>query len=205
MRIAAVVILMMSLTAFAEEPKLEIPKMTKEDALEYVRDRDLALVPSNLVVPIMNGDAETVEALLSAGVDPNDNTGMPKGVLRLAASSCAGKRLTTEQVLVMMEVLLAHGAKPNVEGEKELSALMSAAQQCEGPVVTRLIKAGADMKFKTSLGISPLSMAFIVGNLSAAEALIDAGARLSPEAAAKLLDGEQDEKKLALLKKARAK
>jgi ankyrin repeat protein len=83
---------------------------------------------------------------------------------------------------------------------------MVAAQQCPAAVVRRLLRAGADLKFKTSLGISPLSMAFIVGNLDAAEALIEGGARLSPEAAGKLLkDHKDDARRTALVNKARGK
>ncbi len=187
-------------------PAPQIPHMSREEALAYVAEEQLSLVPSNLVSPIMNGNVELVEALLSAGVDVNDMTDMPKPVLRLAASSCAGKRLETDKILAMIEVLLAHGAKVNDPQPSELSALMAAAQSCPAPVVRRLVRAGADMKFRTSLGYTPLSMAFIVGNLDAAEALIEAGARLSPEAAAKLLEGKKDDaRRVALINKARAK
>jgi ankyrin repeat protein len=183
----------------------ETPHMTRPEAQAYVAKADLALDPSNLVLPIMNGDPDTLEALLSAGVDVNDPE-MIKPALRLAASSCAGKRVETETILTVIEVLLAHGAKPNDPSDKELSALMGAAQQCPAPVVLRLVKAGADMKFRSSLGYTPLSMAFIVNNLDAAEALIDSGARLSAEAVAKLSDGHADDKRYhALLKKAQSK
>lgn len=184
----------------------DVPKMTKQEALEYLQENgNLSLDPSNLVLPIMNGDPETLEALLSAGVDVNDPE-MIKPALRLAASSCAGKRVETETILTVIEVLLAHGAKPNDPSDKELSALMGAAQQCPAPVVLRLVKAGADMKFRSSLGYTPLSMAFIVQNLDAAQALIDSGARLSAEAVAKLKDNHKDDARYqALLRKAAAK
>ena len=187
-------------------PEIEIPRMTREEALAYVAQERLALVPGNLASPILNGDVEKVEALLSAGVDANDRTGMPQPVLHLATGTCAGKQLETETTLALVEVLLAHGAAVNESKPSELSALMIAAQQCPAPVVRRLIRAGADMKFRTSLGISPLSMAFIVGNLDAAEALIEAGARLSPEAAGKILEGKKDDARaVALVNKARGK
>ncbi|MFY9821524.1 MAG: ankyrin repeat domain-containing protein [Thermoanaerobaculia bacterium] len=190
----------------AAEPALQIPHMSHEQALAYVEKRQLALAPSNLVNPVLSGDAETVEALLSAGVDANDMTDMPKPALRLAASACARKELKPGATLTMIEVLLAHGAKVNEPAPSELSPLMVAAQHCPTAVVRRLLKAGADMKFKTSLGLSPLSTAFIMGNLDAAEALIDGGARLSPEAAAKLLKDHQDDaRRVALVKKASGK
>jgi ankyrin repeat protein len=142
---------------------------------------------SNLVSPIMRGDVERVEELLDAGTDLNDPE-LIKPVLHLAVQSCAGKQVETETIVEMIDLLLARGAKPSHPSDKELSALMTAAQQCPGPVVLRLVQAGADMKFRSSLGYTPLSMAFIVNNLDAAEALIDSGARRSAEAAAKLAD-----------------
>lgn len=201
MRIVTTAILLFAAVTAAAA---DVPKMTREEALKYLDGEQLSVDQSNLVGAIMNGNAELAEALLSAGVDVNDPE-LIKPALRLAASSCAGKRVPTETILTMIDVLLAHGAKVNVPGEKELSALMGAAQQCEAPIVHRLVKAGADMKFRTSAGFTPLSMAFLVENLSAAEALIDEGARLSAEAAAKLLEGKDDPKYIALVKKARAK
>ncbi|HEX2061383.1 MAG TPA: ankyrin repeat domain-containing protein [Thermoanaerobaculia bacterium] len=184
----------------------EVPKMTREEALAYLEEEgNLSLDPSNLVLPIMNGNPELLEALLSAGVDVNDPA-MIKPALRLAAGTCAGKRVDVETMLTVIEVLLAHGAKPNDPSDKELSALMVAAQHCPAPIVSRLVKAGADMKFRASLGYTPLSMAFIMTNLDAAEVMIDAGARLSAEAVAKLADKQKDNERYhALLKKAQAK
>ena len=185
------------------DPAPKIPHMSHQEALAYVKAAQAAVEPSNLVGPIMGGDAETVEALLAAGVDANDMTDMPKPALRLAVSACASKQLEAAKILTVIEVLLAHGAKVNETTPSELSPLMVAAQQCPAAVVRRLLRAGADLKFKTSLGISPLSMAFIVGNLDAAEALIEGGARLSPEAAGKLLKDHQDDaRRTALVKKA---
>lgn len=186
----------------AAEPAPQIPHMSHEQALAYLQKEGLAVDPTNLVNPLLSGDAETVEALLSAGVDANATGDMPKPALRLAMSACA-RKLETARILTVIEVLLAHGAKVNEPAPSELSPLMVAAQHCPAPVVRRLLKAGADLKFKTSVGISPLSMAFITGNLDAAEALVEGGARLSPEAAGKLLKDHQDDaRRTALVKKA---
>jgi len=202
--VTAAVLLFAALTAAAAPSADNVPKMTREEALRYLEGERYAVDQTNLVGAIMNGNPELAEALLSAGVDVNDPE-LIHPALHLAATSCAGKRVETETILTMIEVLLAHGATANVPGETELSALMVAAQQCEGSIVHRLVKAGADMKFRTTAGFTPLSMAFLVGNLSAAEALVGEGARLSAEAAAKLLEGKDDPKYIALVKKARAK
>ena len=184
-----------------------VPHMTRAAALAYLHDQglDLAVYATNLVSPMFSGEVETVEALLAAGVDPNDRT-LPQPALQLAAATCSGGRVPEQVTVSLIEVLLAHGAKVNPPGASELSPLMVAVQQCPAAVVRRLVRAGADLNFRTSLGIAPLGMALITRNFDAAGALIDAGARLSPEAASKLLTGKNDDPRLvALVKRARAK
>src|SRR5205807_3403166 len=116
------------------------PHMSREEALAYLAKEDLALDPTNLVSPILNGKVELVEALLSAGVDANDRKNLPQPVLQLAASACSGDRVETPKILAMIEVLLAHGAKVNPPGAGELSPLMVAVQQCPPAVVRRLVR-----------------------------------------------------------------
>lgn len=181
-------------------------KMTREEALARIQESGLAPGPGSLVSPVMSGDLEMVEALLVAGADPNGDTGLPKSVLRLAVGTCAAKRATPADQLKLVDLLLEHGALPNEKAPSELSALIVAAQWCSAEIVHRLVKAGADLNFKTSLGQTPLVMALILQNYPAAEAMIEEGARLSPEGAAKLLkDKEGDAKRVELLKRAQAK
>ena len=177
-----------------------VPKMTREEAVAYLGDR-LALTGSNLVGPIMNADAETVEALLSAGVDVNDTSDMPKSALRLATSACAMGGATIEERLVVIEVLLAHGAKVDEPEGAILTPLIVATQNCPPVVAKRLLDAGAKIDFKTAQGYSALSMALLLGKYDTAEMLIDAGARISAEAGAKLLENKKDDAKLAALVK----
>lgn len=198
----AAVAIVLTLPALATE--LAVPKMSKEEATAYVAARRLSLTGSNLVGPIMNGDAETVEALLSAGVDVNDSSDLPKPAMRIAMQPCSAKQLTTEQMLTTIEVLLNHGANVNEPPGATLTPLIVAAQWCPAPILTRLVKAGAEIDYKTNLGHSALGMAFIMKNYDAAEALIDAGAKLSAEAAAKLVEGKPDDARLNdLVKRAR--
>jgi ankyrin repeat protein len=188
------------------EPQLQVPKMTREAAIEYLEARRLSLTGSNLVGPILNGDAATVEALLSAGVDVNDPSDLPKPAMRIAVQPCSMKKLSTEQMLTTIEVLLAHGAAVNEPPGATLTPLVVAAQWCPAPIIRRLVKAGAEIDYKTNLGHSALSMALLMSNYDAAEALLDAGARLSAEAAAKLLENKKDDTRLAeLVKRGRSK
>lgn len=181
-------------------------RTTHEEVIAASRRAQLALTPNNLVGPIMNGEVETVEALLSSGLDVNAKGSLSVPVLQLAASACAGKRLDANVVLAIIDVLLAHGAIVDIESPGGLNPLMVAAQQCPGSVVTRLLRAGADIEYRTPQGYTPLSMAIIVRNYDAAEALVEAGARLSPESAKKLLGGhEQDAVLVPLIRRATAK
>ncbi len=182
-----------------------VPKMTAAAAARYLAERDLALTGGNLTGPIMNGDAETVEALLAAGVDVNDLSELPKPAMRLAVQPCAAKKLSTEAMLTTIEVLLAHGAKVNEPPGAVLTPLVVAGQWCPAPILRRLVEAGAEVDYKTSLGHSALSMALLMGNYDAAEPLLAAGAKLSAEAAAKLLENKKDDARLAeLVKRARS-
>jgi ankyrin repeat protein len=174
--------------------------MTKAEAQAYIDKTGLELTGSNLVSPIMNGDAKTVEALLSAGLDVNDASDLPKSAMRLAMQPCAMKA-SADSILVMLEVLLAHGAKVNEPEGAVLTPLVSAAQNCPPAVIKRLVKAGADVNFHTAQGYTALSMALLLGKYDAAEALLDAGAKLSPEAAKKLTDDKKGDAKLAELVK----
>src|SRR5262249_1080398 len=85
----------------------QVPQLSREQALGYPGQRRLAPAPGNLVGPILEGNAEGVEALLAAGVDVNDTSELPKPALRLAASTCANKEVEPQKTLVTVEVLLA--------------------------------------------------------------------------------------------------
>src|ERR1700704_5637054 len=118
----------------AADPAPKIPHMSHQEALAYIKAARTPVETSNMVGSILEGDAETVEAFLSAGVDANDMTDMPKPALRLAMSACA-RKLEPAKILTVIEVLLAHGAKVNEAAPSELSPLMVAAQQCPPAVV----------------------------------------------------------------------
>ena len=187
-------------------PVVKGPHMSREEAQQYLDRNRIGLDPENLIGAAMSGNAQTAEALLSAGVDPNAKGVLPQSALQLAALGCAGDRVKPEKVLQTIDALLNHGARVNEPGMGGLTALFVAVQNCPADVVRRLLKAGADMNSRTPQGYSPLSMALIVENYDAADVLIEAGARLSAEAASKLLDGENKDDRLAkLVKRARGK
>lgn len=182
------------------------PRMGVAEAQAHLDEVGIDPLPGNIASQILGGEARTVEALIVAGVNPDQNESLPQSALELAAMSCAGDRVEEAKILETMDVLIAAHANANAPGAGALTALIVAAQQCRPAVVRRLIAAGAKLDARTPQGFTPLSMALIVSNYDAAEALIEAGARLSPEAAKKLNDdGKSNARLLELVKRAAAK
>lgn len=187
-------------------PVAEAPTMSRDEAVRYLHENRIAAEPDNLVSAVMGGNTKLLNALLSAGVDANAKGALPQTALQLAALSCAGGRVKSAQVVQMMDLLIEHGARVNEPGMGGLSTIFVAVQNCSPDVVRRLVKGGADLNSRTPQGYTPLSMALIVENYDAADALIASGARLSAEAAKNLMDGEEKNARLAaLVKRARAK
>ena len=110
--------------------------------------------------------------------------------------TCSGGGLAPEVTLVFMNTLIAAGANPNTPGMAGLGPPTIAAQQCKPLVIERLAGAGAKLDSRTPQGLTPLSMALTVSNYDAAEALIDADARLSAEGGQKLTRDASGNKRL---------
>lgn len=157
-----------------------------------------------LATASMSGNLERVQALLKAGADPNGTGSLRKPPLRLATAH--GCMMAAEKdVLPVVDALLAAGADVNHVDDYGLGVLLMAAQKCKGTVVTRLLKAGADPEQRSPQGLSPLSMALVVENDDAAEALVEHGVRLSRASVAKLFpEPPTDPKRAALVKRATA-
>jgi len=171
------------------------PKMTKAEAVAYLEDAGVDLLPDNLPGRILSGDADGVEAMIVAGIDLKAKGSLPQSPLQLAAQSCTrGAHVKPADTLRMIDLLLGGGVDPNHDGMAGLTALILAAQQqCPPIVIKHLLAGGAKLEQRTPQGFTALSMALIVANFDAAETLIEAGARLSPEAGRKFLTGTKDD------------
>lgn len=181
------------------------PRMTREQAEKIMEDDGTAVLQENLPVNLFNAKADIVEAMLVLGLDPNGKLEMtPQTPLEFAVQACMDKSIAEADVVATIAVLLREGARPNDTGM--MGTLILAAQQCTPAVVKQLIAGGAKLDQRTPQGFTPLSMALIAGRYDNAEALIDAGAKLSAEAAGKLREGaEGNDRLLALIERASAK
>ncbi len=103
-----------------------------------------------LALAVANGSLPATQALLSAGADPNAST--PEGETVLMTAARAGS-------VDVVRALLAKGANINAkEGWQEQTALMWAAAENHGSVVSALLEAGADPTVRSKLldGMPPL-------------------------------------------------
>lgn len=193
---AALALLLCTATAHAQAPA-----MTRQQAQALLQAEGVPLVPDALPQEIMAGKADVLDAMILLGIDVNAKTSLPQSPLELAAMSCTAgtKPAVTAH---MVDALVAAGANPNAPGMGGLGPLMTASQQCGALVVQHLVKAGAKLDSRTPQGFTPLSMALITKHYDAASALIDAGARLSPDAARKLTEGSDDAQLKDLVRRA---
>lgn len=166
--------------------------MTKQQARDLLQQQGIELLSENLPQQIIGGNVEALDAMITLGVDVNAKTGLPQSPLELAATSCSNPEVKPAATAHIVDSLVAAGANPNAPGIQGLGPLMIAAQQCGSLVIKHLIAAGAKLDSRTPQGFTPLSMALITKHYDAAEALIDAGARISPQAGDKLTQGSED-------------
>jgi uncharacterized protein len=191
-----------SLLAAAADPAA---RMTREQAAQLMEEDGTSVMQENLPVNLFNAKADIVEAMIVLGVDPNGRLEQtPQTTLEFALTACSDTRIAPADIQRTIAVLLREGAQPNDAGM--MGTLILAAQQCTPGVVKQLIAGGAKLDQRTPQGYTPLSMALIVGKYDNAEALIEAGATLSAEGAAKLTEmGAGNARMLALVKRATAK
>ncbi|QDQ25143.1 hypothetical protein FNU76_01540 [Chitinimonas arctica] len=195
----ACLLLSLPLSALADNAAVDLqaPKMSKEQAEKFLDDKGLSVAPDNLPSLLMNAHVEEVVAMLEMGIDPNGKIlNMPQTSIEFAAMACQDKSVETRRVVQVMDALLSHGANPNQPGMQGLGPMLTAAQQCPGMVVERLVKGGGDINSRSYQGFTPLSMALAVKNYDAAETLVRLGARLKPETGKKFLEGTEVEARM---------
>jgi ankyrin repeat protein len=121
---------------------------------------------------LKGNDVKAVSRIFDPGIDVNANNGEP---LRIAVSTSSE----------LVELLLEHGADPNLKDEQKRSPLFIACTwktiKRESPaealaIVEALIKHGADVNAREKHGATPLMQAAFEGFLDIVETLLDNGA-----------------------------
>jgi uncharacterized protein len=119
----------------------------------------------------MNGDAETVRAMLKQGVDANAAQGDGMTALHWAAR---------KDRVDLVQMLLYAGA--NMKATTRLGGYMPlhlAAKNGNGAAIEVLIKGGADPDATTATGATPLMLAAASGSAGAVRILLDRGADIN--------------------------
>ncbi|MBI3490194.1 MAG: ankyrin repeat domain-containing protein [Acidobacteria bacterium] len=132
-------------------------------ALMYAASPDASIADA-----AMQGDKDTVRALLKQAADVNAAQGDGMTALHWAAMKNDAE---------LTQILLYAGA--NVRATTRIGSytpLILAAQNGNAAVMEPLIKGGADVNARTSNGTTPLMFASASGNVAAVTALLDHGA-----------------------------
>ncbi len=172
----------------------------EREAIAFLKSRKLGVSASQLNRSAIEGKADEVKALLSAGV-PVDGEGDDSPLIG-AMRSCSGDGETAELVETI-DALVSAGASVKRTDDNNNTPLMTAAQYCGAKVISRVLAAGADMNVINGSGVTPLMMALFSSKFEAAEALVAKGARLTKEQA-QMVSAMPDPRAKAIAQKARA-
>lgn len=119
-------------------------------------------------------ELKEAKALLRKGADVNAHDPADSTPLSYAVRS--GNRKTGDGAVI--ELLLAHGANPNVSMSCRLTPLMSAINRHDLKVAQALLEHGADVNAATPEGFTVLMAASILGSPDAVALLIKRGAKV---------------------------
>lgn len=177
----------------------------ERDAIAFLQSRDLGVSFEQLQRSAIEANADEVEALIAAGVNPNAGDPMDAPLVR-AMQACSHDGGENDEHVATVKALLAGGADLKRKDDNSNTPLMSAVQYCDAKVVKVLLDAGAEVSPRNGSGITPLGMAMIMSHFGAAEALVDKGARLDENEASMVSGTAADNPRAqAILKKASAK
>jgi hypothetical protein len=189
----------------AAAPSTDAPSSPANEAagLAALRARNLTFDEPSFNRALMEADAEAIRAYLDAGMSANhvfadENKRTPLMILLFGRQACASGAGGRE----IVSLLIQRGANVNAQDEKQNTALMFAADNCDRETLRLLLKAGAKLNAKNWAGLTALSMGIVSGN-PGLEELIASGARLDAQTAKAYADAYKgNPKALALVKKA---
>lgn len=167
----------------AEAPEAAPRSVDPERAragIAYLDRRGLSASNEALRDAAQRADADAVRALLDAGIAPDGGVAelQETPIYRAVALGCSSQGQETDWLVETVALLIAAGADLSRVDDNRNTVMISAAQYCGPRVVGALVEGGAKVDVRNGSGITPLTLALIVGNFDAAEALVARGARL---------------------------
>ncbi|HET7746440.1 MAG TPA: ankyrin repeat domain-containing protein [Vicinamibacteria bacterium] len=177
----------------------------EKKAIAHLRQRGLGVSQSQLDIAAREGDADTVEALLDAGLLPDQRGLTGSALVSAAGLGCVTDPANAEGRIRTIRLLVGRGADVKAKDEVGNTVLLLASQHCPPTVVRELLDAGAPIDAANQQGMRPLSMAFIGNNWKVAELLVERGARLKKaEVDMVFFELPADSEKLAIIRRATA-
>ncbi len=168
-----------------------------------LQSRDRAIGEMALFLAIERDNLEMVQALLTAGVNPNakDNAGQTslhraarrgnEAMIILLLENRAGIDCKDDDGRTpwsanlrshnkrILSVLLEAGADPSTRGHQGVSELYTAGKNGETECVKFMLESGTDPSIKTNYDWTPLHWAASFGHIDCVRLLLDAGADVS--------------------------
>ncbi len=158
-------------------------------ARETLLNRGISVFPENFSIIVAAGDSESARLFIDAGYDPDMKDARGNPLLTIAVRSQfpeivgilleAGadvNRLSGDRGysplmdaaqkgdLAIVEILLSHGADPNIRSRDGQTALILSAGRGDVPMCRALVKRGADPNVSDKLGMSASGYAKLFGN-----------------------------------------
>jgi ankyrin repeat protein len=150
-------------------------------ALLQPYDNKISLI-SDFFAAIKAGEVEKVEDFLKRGIDPNqkDPSENKFGVVCGISPLCYAMD-NQERGRQLAEVLLRHGADPNIRRNAGISALHDAAMNGRADIAELLIEQGAEVDVRDDSGYksTPLHEACDEGHVNVAKVLLKHGANVN--------------------------
>lgn len=193
-----------SLPAEAAEaaPRAVDPERARA-GIAYLDKRGLSASNEALRDAALRADADAVKALLDAGIAPDAGVAElhETPIYRVVALGCNSQGAETDWLVETVRLLVAAGADLSRLDDNRNTVMISAAQYCGPRVIAALVDGGAKVDVRNGSGITPLTLALIVSNFDAAEALVAKGARLGKEDQP-MVSGVTDPRGKAIVQKA---
>lgn len=183
-----------------------VDPVRERKALAFLRSRGLRVSLDQLQTSAREGRADEVEALLDAGLSPNQRGLVGSALDSAAGMGCALSEGGVDGRVATLRVLIARGADVKAKDTLGNHVLLTSALHCPLPVVRVLVEAGAPVNDVNQQGTGPLSTAFLGDRWDVVEYLIERGARLrKADVDAVFFEMPTDPKKVALIRRATGK